>query len=46
MNKDQAMIHLETALEKASEDPQRLEKLIKDISAKIVKVYTSVANEH
>lgn len=40
------MIHLETALEKASEDPQKLEKLIKDISTKIVKVYTSVANEH
>lgn len=46
MNKEQAMIHLETALEKASEDPQRLEQLIKNISTKIVKVYTSVANEY
>lgn len=32
------MLHLETSLDKASEDP-KLERLVKEISADLVRVY-------
>jgi len=46
MNKNEAMNHLEMSLEKASEDPNKLDKLVKEISTNLVRVYMSVANEH
>lgn len=45
MNKNEAMLHLETSLEKASDD-KKLDKLVKEISTNLVRVYMSVANEH
>lgn len=45
MNKEKAMLHLETSLEKASEDP-KLDRLIKEISTNLVQVYMRIASEH
>lgn len=45
MNKEKAMLHLETSLEKASEDP-KLDRLIKEISTSLVQVYMRIASEH
>ena len=44
-NKNEAMVHLETSLEKASEDP-KLERLVKEISKDLVDVYKAIAVEH
>lgn len=45
LNKDKAMTHLETSLEKASEDP-KLAWLAKKISTNLVMVYMRIAEEH
>lgn len=45
LNKDQAMRHLETSLEKADADPNLI-KLVKEISANLVRVYMQIATEH
>jgi hypothetical protein len=39
------MANLEIALSKASEDP-KLDKVLKEISKNLVRVYTAIAQEH
>lgn len=46
MNKNEAMHHLETSLSKVQEaDDPKLERLVKEISANLVKVYMQIALE-